>query len=161
MAHQVHTSVFGQFDSYFRYSFDHLSRDVPTIFPCQGQQATEVKVMVTPEEATYHGWGTYQHPFGWLVLRFRRIFLGWEVKQFIGSQWKFDCQSCGFGWSLANERKNVIRTGNGNKSLIHPLGEIPLVRLGSHPSWLSLIHWIIREWFGSMFKICAKFMCFL
>jgi hypothetical protein len=46
-----------------------------TLFFCQGQQATEVKVMVTPEEATYHGWGTYQHPFGWLVLRFRSIFL--------------------------------------------------------------------------------------
>lgn len=65
-------------------------------------------------------------------------FFGWEVKQFIGSQWKFHfCQSCGFGWNLAC---------NGKKSLIHPLGTL-LVRLGSH-RWLSLIHWIT----GIMFK---------
>jgi len=56
-----------------------------TLFFCQGQQATEVKVMVTPEEATYHGWETYQHPKDGWCFDFERFFwMGGEA--IIGSQ---------------------------------------------------------------------------
>ena len=148
--HIRYISVFGQFDNYFRYRFDQLSRDRPTMFPWFSH-GSKISPFFLPGPAGHgsegHGdtggshlsWlGNLSAPIWMAGASISIDFFGWEVKQFIGSQWKFHfCQSCGFGWNLAC---------NGKKSLIHPLGAL-LVRLGSH-RWLSLIHWIT----GIMFK---------
>ena len=138
----------------------------PCVSSRQGQQATEVKVMVTPEEATYHGRGPFDQrssavkTAGFFSAQSCGLADRWD---FACKKWMMSFEELGRTWCSLAMNGVFLETGSmatGQVSWSIPWAQIQL-NIGKHNR--STSRWLEIWWINPLKEmgiISSKFMKF-